>query len=74
MEQTLTQFAKAAGISAPYASEIVNGKRSPSLPLALWIHQRTGRAFGPLAGMAEESIAALAHMAAPPKPRGRAAA
>lgn len=74
MEQTLTQFAEAAGISTAYASEIVNGKRSPSLSVALFIHQRTGKAFGPIAEMSPEAIDALSHLAAPPKPRGRAAA
>lgn len=54
-----TEFAKAAGISVSYASEILSTARTPSRPLAITIFRRTGRKFGPIAGLSDEDIATL---------------
>ena len=54
-----SEFAAAAGISIPYASQILNNRREPSRPLAITIFRRTGRKFGPIAGLSDEDIATL---------------
>ena len=61
MEQATSpsEFAAAAGISIPYASQILNNKREPSRPLAITIFRRTGRKFGPIVGLSDEDIATL---------------
>lgn len=61
-KKPLTDFAAQAGISIGYASDIINGKRAPSLKMALRIHDRTRRAFGPLAGMSAQQIASAKRM------------
>lgn len=48
-----------AGISKSYASEILSAARTPSRPLAITIFRRTGRKFGPIAGLSDEDIATL---------------
>lgn len=57
--KTPTEFAAAAGISIPYASEILSGKRVPSQRLAIDIFKRTGRRFGAIAGASDDEIAVL---------------
>ncbi len=47
------------GVSRAYASQIVNGKRAPSMELALRIHSEIGEKLGPLANVADEDIPAL---------------
>jgi transcriptional regulator with XRE-family HTH domain len=56
---SLNQRLQALGISESYASEIANGRRQPSMRLALRIHDSLGEKFGPLAGVADEDIPAL---------------
>lgn len=58
--ETPTSFAAAAGISVPYASQILSGVRTPSQALAISIFRRTGRKFGPIANMSDELIDELA--------------
>lgn len=41
-----TEFAKATGISVPYAYQLHQGIRSPTLPMALHIWEKTGTRFG----------------------------
>lgn len=61
MEQATSpsEFAAAAGISIPYASQLLNNKRSPSRPLAISIYRKTGRKFGPIAGLSDADIDTL---------------
>jgi transcriptional regulator with XRE-family HTH domain len=37
-----TEFAAKTGLSVPYASQILGGKRNPSRPLAIHIFRKTG--------------------------------
>ena len=53
------ELADKAGISKSYASEIVNGKRPPSRPLAIHILRTTGWRTPPLAGLTDDQIATL---------------
>ena len=57
---TPTKFAEAAGISIPYACQLLSGKRKPSQSLAISIFRRTGRKFGPIANLSDETIAEIA--------------
>lgn len=60
MEQPRTSdLALAAGISQSYASEIANGKRQPSRPLAIHIFRQTGWKHPLLADLTEEQIDTL---------------
>lgn len=43
---TLTALANSVGVSKGYMSEIVNGSRTPSLPVALEIQRCTGGSVG----------------------------
>lgn len=54
-----TEFATAAGISVPYASQILRGERTPSQQLAISIYRKTGRKFGPIAQATDEEIDVL---------------
>ena len=56
---TPTELADRAGISLPYASQILSGTRPPSLPLAINIFRKTGRKFGPIARASDEEIDVL---------------
>lgn len=56
-----TDFAKAAGISVPYASQILNG-RAPSIATAISIYRKTGRKLGPIADASDEDIEATARV------------
>lgn len=53
---TPTKFAEAAGISVPYACQLLSGKRKPSQALAISIFRRTGRKFGPIANLPDDVI------------------
>jgi len=61
MERTpgTMELADKAGISKSYASEIVNGKRPPSRPLAIHILRSTGWRHDILTGLTETQIATL---------------
>lgn len=57
--ETPTELAEAAGISVPFASQLLSGKRNPSLSVALQIYERTGKRFGLLAQATDDEIASL---------------
>lgn len=57
-----SELAKLAEISVPYASQILNGIRSPSREKAFAIHEKTGLCFGPLVGLTAEQIGLLRDM------------
>lgn len=59
---TPTQLATASGISVPYAWQILNGKRSPSLAVALRIYDATSEQLGPLDGLGKRDIEAARKM------------
>lgn len=59
---TPTQLSAAVGISLPYASQIINGRRAPARALAIHIFQRTGAKFGPISRMSDEDISTLARI------------
>lgn len=55
----LSKRLRSLGISESYASEIVNGRRPPSMALALRIHAELGEKLGPLADVLDDDIPAL---------------
>lgn len=55
----LAERLRAIGVSESYASQIVNGRRPPSMKLALRIHSEVGEKLGPLADVADDDIPAL---------------
>lgn len=59
-----TELSRAAGISVPYAWQILNGKRTPTLAVALRIYDGTGQQFGPLEGLNKRDIEGARKMAA----------
>jgi transcriptional regulator with XRE-family HTH domain len=56
---TPTKLAEAVGISVPYASQIMKGRRIPLTPMAVRIYRATGHKFGPIAKASEDEIAVL---------------
>lgn len=56
---TPNRLAQAVGISQPYASQLLSGKRPLQLGLAIRIYRTTGVKLGPIAGAADEDIAVL---------------
>ena len=61
-KRPLTDFAVQAGISISYASDILNGKRTPTPRMALQIYRRTKRKVGPLNGATLADIRAMARL------------
>ena len=61
---TPTDLSKSAGISVPYASQILSGERKPSLKLAVKIYDATGQAFGALHGLSSKEIEGARKVAA----------
>lgn len=59
---TPTELAAAAGISVPYASQIMSGERIPPVATAISIYRKTGLKFGPIADANEEDIEAAARI------------
>lgn len=59
MELRTSDLASAAGISQSYASEIANGKRQPSRPLAIHIFRKTGWKHALIADLSVEQIDVL---------------
>lgn len=57
---TPTKLASAAGISVPYASQLLSGSRTPSRKLAITIWRRAGVKLGPLADATPEELEILA--------------
>jgi len=53
---TPTSLASAAGISIPYASQILGDKRTPSRALAIHIYRRTGWKTSNIASLTEQQI------------------
>lgn len=51
------------GVKKSHAYMIAWGKRTPSLPLALRIHDELGLKLGPIASATEDEIGALARIA-----------
>lgn len=56
---TPTSLSKAIGVSMPYASQILSGKRPPQVPMAVRIYRATGHKLGPIANASEDEIAVL---------------
>lgn len=65
---TPTELAAAAGISVPYASQILSTnpkqRRDPSRAMAFQIYDRTGLRFGPLVNLTAHDIETLRHLEA----------
>lgn len=55
----LAEKLRSIGISESYASQIVNGRRAPSMPLALRINRELRVKLGPLTGVDDGDIPAL---------------
>lgn len=51
-----TELSAAAGISIPFASQILNGTRKPSRAKAIEIFRKTGLQLGPLANLTPREI------------------
>jgi transcriptional regulator with XRE-family HTH domain len=56
---SFTTLVEAAGISRGYASDILNGKQSPSRPLAIHIFRQTGWKHGLIADLTDAQIEVL---------------
>jgi hypothetical protein len=56
---TPTALSAAAGISVPYASQILSKQRVPSRPLAISIYRKTGLRTAPIEGLSDKEIAFL---------------
>jgi hypothetical protein len=69
---TPTDLHKAAGISVPYASQILTGARAPSRPLAIHIWRKTGWRHESIADLSDEHITMLEQIE-PWKPQESAA-
>lgn len=52
-------LAKDAGISVPYASQILSGRRTPARALAIHIFRKTGWRHALIAGLTDEQISTL---------------
>lgn len=59
MSQISAQTLIDAGLSRSFAYHVLNGARTISLPLALWLHENDGIRVGPLAGKPRSQINAL---------------
>ena len=59
-----TDLAKRARISVPYASQLLKGRRMPSLELALRIYGETGVQLGLLEGLTPDEIDVMRKAAA----------
>ncbi len=68
---TPTVLAETAGISVPYASQILSGKRSPARPLAIHIFRHTGWKHDSITSLTDAQIAMLEEVEpwTPPKER-----
>lgn len=58
-----TVLARSAGISVPYASQILNGLRTPTPALAIRIYRKTGMKLPPIAGATDAEIEVLERFA-----------
>lgn len=54
-----TEFAATIGLSVPYASQILSGKRIPSRPLAIHIFRKTGWRHELIADLSDDDLAML---------------
>lgn len=59
---TPTDLASRAGISLPYASQILGEKRTPSRALAIRIYRTVGVKFAPIAHLSDVDIDALSRI------------
>ena len=64
MEISYKELAEKASISESYATQILDGSRTPSLVMAFQIYDATGLQFGILKGLSEPTIAELRPKAA----------
>ena len=60
---TYTELAEKASISRSYAHEIMSGRKSPPLPIALQIFDATGLQFGAITGLSKREIETARKMA-----------
>lgn len=73
MEQlTPTRLSSVAGISLPYASQIISGNRQPSRSLAIHIFRTAGWKHPLIADLTDEQIDLLGAVE-PWQPKGKAA-
>lgn len=62
------QILISAGLSKSMAYHVVNGVRSVSVPLALWLFERDGIKVGPLADKTSREIETLRKLYVPAAP------
>jgi transcriptional regulator with XRE-family HTH domain len=68
---TPTALAEAAGISLPYASQILGGKRTPPRSLAIHIFRASGWKHSMLADLGDDDISTLERLDPWSPPAGR---
>lgn len=56
---TPTQLAKATGLSVPYASQLLSGRRAPSRQAAFVIYDKVGLQMGDLTNLSDKEIETL---------------
>jgi plasmid maintenance system antidote protein VapI len=56
---TPTGLAKAIGISVPYASQVLNGVKTPTQAMAIRIFRATGHKLAPIACATDDEIGVL---------------
>lgn len=56
---TPTELHRAAGISVPYASQIISGARDPSRSLAIHIYRKTGWKHSTIEMLTDEQLGVL---------------
>lgn len=64
MSISYRELAERAGINAGYATQILDGTRTPSLSMAIKIYDATGLQFGILSGLPKETVEQLRPKAA----------
>lgn len=69
MSQISAQTLIDAGLSRSFAYHVLNGVRTISLPLALWLHKNDGICVGPLEGKPRSQIDALRNICEPKVPK-----
>jgi hypothetical protein len=59
-ELTPTRLSKAVGISVPYASQLLSGRKVPPMKMAVDVFRATGVKLGPLSGASDDEIEVIA--------------
>lgn len=58
-ELTASSLSRIGGVSVPFASQVINGRKKWPRKLAIAVFRATGRRYGPIADASEADIAVL---------------